>query len=198
MNHFKYVIIPLVIFVSACNSNGISTNEAGQTIFTYEPLNWQMHVPNDWEILTESQRDKLAYKAQNYYEEDVANNKDEKKIILGVRKAEKDINSIYAFIRAYETGDDPPDLKELLQQQYRQYSTDNYTAEKLLQQETIQGKTFDVATLSVNYNGKPYFKYITYSTMLGNTNFGVSIVTNNKADEDMLTNNFIKSIKTIK
>lgn len=196
---YAYLFIAILL-LAACNSNGISTGADGHRIFTYEPLGWQMQLPDDWQVLSESQRDKLAYKAQNYYEEDASsrNKEGEKKIILGVRKGEKDMNAIYAFVREYRKGDDAPDMADLLNQQYRQYSTDMYTAEKSLTHEDIDGKPFDIGVLEVSYNGKPYFTYTTYSTMLGNTNFGVSIVTNNKTDEQMLISLFVHSVRSIR
>lgn len=158
-----------------------------------------MILPEGWEVLSESERDKLAYKAEHYYEEDMAAKwrGGEKKIILGVRKGDKDMNSVYAFTRSYERNEDFPDLGELLTQQYRSYATGQYSADTSLQQETLNGIVFDKATLKVNYSGKPYFTYITYSTMLDTLNFGVSIVTNNAADEQMLVDNFRKSAASI-
>lgn len=157
-----------------------------------------MKVPEQWEVLTETQRMKLAYKAENYYEESPSNQQGEKEIILGVRKPEDDINAIYAFTRKYKKNEDPPYLGDLLDAQYRSYSTGDYKAFKSLSEETISGINFDKAVLSVRYKGKPYFTYTTYSTMLGRLNFGVSITADNNTDEDMLINNFRESIKTIK
>lgn len=191
-------MIVIMAFFS-CSNNGTSTDDAGNKIFTYEPTGWQMVLPNGWEVLSETDRDKLAYKAEHYYEEDVAVQRrgGEKKIILGVRKGEKDMNAIYAFIRSYERDEDYPDLEELLTQQYRSYATGEYSAEKSLERETLNGMVFDKATLKVSYAGNPYFTYITYSTMLDTLNFGVSIVTNNSADEQMLVDNFRQSVGSI-
>ena len=198
MRYFKSALILLALFVAACSNDGISTDSNGQQIFTYAPLGWQTAIPDGWQALESHELDKLAYKAENYYEEDSRSKNDEKKIIFGIHKVEKDMNALYAFIREVPEGEDAPELADLLQQQYRQYSTDNYTAEKSLTTETINGKSFEVAILSVQYNGKPYFNYITYSTMIGNTNFGASIVANNQEDENMLRNSFTSSVKTIK
>lgn len=193
-----FIIISLFLF--SCAGNGISRDNAGNKIFTYEPTGWQMVLPAEWEILDESERDKLGYKAENYYEEDIAAKKrgGEKKIILAVRKGEKDMNAIYAFIRSYERDEDFPDLEELLTQQYRSYATGEYSADSSLVREELNGIVFDKAILKVSYAGKPYFTYITYSTMLDTLNFGVSIVTNNAADEQMLLENFRKSAESIR
>ncbi len=195
-----YLILLLTILTVACNNNGISTNADGEKIFTYEPLSWEITLPQGWEILTEVQRDKLAYAAQNYYEEDTQNSNEtgEKKIILGVRKAEKDMNSCYAFIRSYNRNEDYPELRDLLNQQKRAYSTDAYSAEAVLTEETLSGIPFEKAVLTVQYREQPYFTYTTYSAMLDTLNFGVSIVTNNKEDEQMLTAHFRKSVASIK
>lgn len=193
------LVLLLVWVFASCSDDGISTDDAGNKIFSYEPIGWQMVLPDGWEVQSEADRDKLAYKAEHYYEEDAAAKKrgGEKKIILGVRKGEKDMNAIYGFIRSYERDEDYPDLEELLMQQYRSYATGEYSAEKSLVQETLNGLVFDKATLKVSYAGKPYFTYITYSTMLDTLNFGVSIVTNNVADEQMLVDNFRKSAASI-
>lgn len=195
MKVFKLALMAIIL-LSACNSNGVSTNN-GKKVFTYKPLGWQILLPEGWVALENHELDKLAYKAENYYEEDNRSKNDEKKIIFGIHKIEKDVNALYAFIREIKQGDDPPKLSDLLQQQYHQYSTDMYTATKSLSQETISNKTFDVAVLSVSYNGKPYFDYITYSTMIGNTNFGASIVSNNEADKNMLVSHFRTSVKAL-
>lgn len=189
----------LVMILLSCSDDGISIDDAGNKVFTYEPIGWQMVLPEGWEVLSEAERDKLAYKAEHYYEEDMAakNRGGEKKIILGVRKGEKDMNAIYGFIRSYERDEDYPELEELLEQQYRSYATGEYSAEKSLVQETLSAIAFDKATLKVSYAGKPYFTYITYSTMLDTLNFGVSIVTNNAADEQMLVEHFRKSAASI-
>lgn len=183
----------------SCSNDGIGTDDAGNKIFTYEPIGWQMVLPQDWEILSESERDKLAYKAESYYEEDMAAKKrgGEKQIILGVRKGEKDMNAVYAFTRSYERDEDYPELEELLAQQYRSYATGEYNADSSLVQENLSGIVFEKAMLKVSYAGKPYFTYITYSTMLDTLNFGVSIVTDNAADEQMLADNFRKSVASI-
>lgn len=187
------------MFLFSCSNDGISTDDAGNKIFTYEPIGWQMVLPDGWEVLNESERDKLAYKAENYYEEDMAAKKrgGEKQIILGVRKGEKDMNAVYAFTRSYERDEDYPELEELLAQQYRSYATGEYSADSSLVQENLDGIVFDKATLHVSYAGKPYFTYITYSTMLDTLNFGVSIVSNNAADEQMLVGNFRQSAGSI-
>lgn len=192
-------VLLLVLIFAACSDDGISTDDAGNKIYTYEPIGWHMVLPDGWEVLGEADRDKLAYKAEHYYEEDMAAKKrgGEKKIILAARKAEKDMNAIYAFVRSYERDEDYPDLEELLTQQYRSYATGEYSAEKSLEQENLNGIVFDKATLKVSYAGKPYFTYITYSSMLDTLNFGVSIVTNNTTDEQMLVDNFRKSAASI-
>lgn len=192
-------VLLLVLIFAACSDDGISTDDAGNKIYTYEPIGWHMVLPDGWQVLSEADRDKLAYKAEHYYEEDAAAKKQggEKKIILAVRKAEKDMNAIYAFVRSYNRDEDFPDLEELLTQQYRSYASGEYSAEKSLEQETLNGIVFDKAKLKVSYAGKPYFTYITYSTMLDTLNFGVSIVTNNATDEQMLVDNFRKSAASI-
>ncbi|MCB9047233.1 MAG: hypothetical protein H6550_13955 [Chitinophagales bacterium] len=192
--------IPVLIFTASCDNNGISRNGDGEKVYTYSPIGWQMAIPENWEILSETQRDKLAYAAQNYYEEEsLSNNKEgEKKIILGVRKSKDDINSVYAFVRSYNREEDHPSLHDLLTQQYRSYSADFYSADTSLTKEIIDGISFEIAVLSVQYRDKPYFTYTTYSTMLDTLNFGVSIVSNNANDEDMLINNFKSSISSLK
>lgn len=193
------IIIIVILFLYSCAGDDITRDDKGNKVFTYEPTGWQMVLPAGWEALNKSERDKLAYKAENYYEEDIAAKKREgdKKIILAVRKGEKDMNAVYAFIRSYERDEDFPDLEELLTQQYRSYATGEYSADSSLVQEDLSGIVFDKAILKVSYAGKPYFTYITYSTMLDTLNFGVSIVTNNAADEQMLVENFRKSAKSI-
>lgn len=199
MKGFIHIFVILCWLLLSCNDNDTSTNEAGDKVFTYAPIGWQMILPEGWEVLSEAERDKLAYKAEHYYEEDMAAKKrgGEKQIILGVRKGEKDMNAVYAFIRSYERDEDFPDLAELLEQQYRSYATGEYSADTSLTQEVLSGIVFDKATLKVSYAGKPYFTYITYSTMLDTLNFGISIVSNNTADEQMLTDNFRKSAERI-
>ncbi|MBZ0099590.1 MAG: hypothetical protein K8F30_10925 [Taibaiella sp.] len=194
------IIIIVIIFLFSCSGDSIRTDDKGNKVFTYEPTGWQMLLPAKWEILNESERDKLAYKAESYYEEDMAAQRrgGKKKIILGVRKGEKDMNAIYAFIRSYERDEDFPDLEELLTQQYRSYATGEYSADSSLARESLSGIVFDKAILKVSYAGKPYFTYITYSAMLDTLNFGVSIVTNNAADEQMLVENFRQSIGSIR
>ncbi|HEY9179031.1 MAG TPA: hypothetical protein VIN07_15165 [Flavipsychrobacter sp.] len=189
----------LTLFFFSCSNDGVSTDDAGNKVFTYESIGWQMVLPKGWEVLSESDRDKLAYRAENYYEEDMAAKKrgGEKQIILGVRKGEKDMNAVYAFTRSYERDEDYPELEELLAQQYRSYATGEYSADSSLVQENLSGMVFEKATLKVNYAGKAYFTYITYSTMLDTLNFGVSIVVNNDADEQMLVDNFRKSVASI-
>lgn len=200
MKKHTIVFIILLLTITACNNNGISTNSDGNKVYTFEPIGWQMELPEGWEVLSASQRDKLAYAAQNYYEEETQNNRKEgeKKIILGVRKAEKDMNACYAFIRSYNRDEDYPSLRDLLKQQYRSYSADFYSADTSLSVETMNGLTFEKAVLDVMYRGKHYFTYTTYSTMLDTLNFGVSIVSNNNTDEQMLVNTFRKSIASIK
>jgi hypothetical protein len=199
MKPLRIVTIILTLFLFSCSNNGISMDDAGNKIFTYEPIGWQMVLPQDWEVLSEAERDKLAYKAEHYYEEDMAAKKHggDKKIIMAVRKGENDMNAVYAFVRSYERDEDFPELGELLAQQYRSYATGEYSADSSLVQENLSGIVFDKATLKVNYGGKPYFTYITYSTMLDTLNFGVSIVTNIAVDEQMLVDNFRKSAASI-
>ncbi len=199
MKHPGIFVLFVVLIFASCSDDGISRDDAGNKIFTYEPIRWQMVLPEGWEVLSESERDKLAYKAESYYEEDIDAQKrgGDKQIILGVRKGEKDMNAVYAFVRSYERDEDFPDLEELLAQQYRSYATGEYGADTSLTQETLSGIVFDKATLRVSYTGKPYFTYITYSTMLDTLNFGVSIVTNIAVDEQMLVDNFRKSVGSI-
>lgn len=190
----------LIVFtwLSSCNNNDGITNKDGNRVFTYEPIGWQMTLPDNWQVLTESERDKLNYAAQNYYEEENTKNKGgEKKIILGIKKAEKDMNACYAYVRSYQRDEDYPNLRDLLRQQKSQYSTNNYDAQDTLVKETIGRLEFEKAVLTVYYAGKPYFTYTTYSTMIDTLNFGVSIVTNNTADEQLLTNNFRQSVSNI-
>jgi len=198
MKHSVFALLLVLVFAS-CSDDGISKDGAGNKIYTYEPIGWQMVLPDGWEVLSEADRDKLAYKAEHYYEEDMAAQRrgGEKQIILAVRKGEKDMNAVYAFVRCYERDEDFPDLEELLMQQYRSYATGEYSAEKSLVQETLSGIVFDKATLKVSYAGKSYFTYITYSSMLDTLNFGVSIVTNNAANEQMLVDNFRQSVGSI-
>lgn len=193
-------LIALLLVIISCNDNGISTNSDGNKVYTYEPIGWQMELPEGWEVLSASQRDKLAYAAQNYYEEETQNSskEGEKKIILGVRKAEKDMNACYAFIRSYNRDEDYPSLRDLLKQQYRSYSADFYSADTSLSEEVLNSITFEKAVLAVQYQGKPYFTYTTYSTMLDTVNFGVSIVSNNTNDEQMMIEAFRKSTTYIK
>ncbi len=199
MKHRSILVLLVVLIFSSCNNDGIGTDDTGNKIFTYESIGWQMILPEGWEVLSEADRDKLAYKAESYYEEDMAAKKrgGEKQIILGVREGENDMNAVYAFTRSYERDEDFPELRELLAQQYRSYATGEYSADTSLVQENLSGIVFDKAILKVSYVGKPYFTYITYSTMLDTLNFGVSIVTNNIADEQMLTDNFRKSAASI-
>lgn len=190
----------LIVFtwLSSCNNNDGITNKDDNRVFTYEPIGWQMVLPDNWQVLTESERDKLNYAAQNYYEEENTKNKGgEKKIILGIKKAEKDMNACYAFVRSYQRDEDYPNLRDLLRQQKSQYSTNNYDAQDTLVKEKIGSMEFEKAVLTVYYAGKPYFTYTTYSTMIDTLNFGVSIVTNNTADEQLLTNNFRQSVSNI-
>lgn len=198
MKYFNVALILTITLLVACNNNGISTGKEGKKVFTYKPLSWQMEVPEEWNVLTETERMKLAYKAENYYEESPAGQQEEKEIILGVRKAEENINAIYAFTRKYKKNEDPPNLADLLAAQYKSYSKGDYNAYKSITEENISGIRFDKAVLSVRYKGKPYFTYTTYSTMLGNLNFGVSITADNNSDEELLINNFEQSISTLK
>lgn len=156
-----------------------------------------MKVPEDWTVLSETERMKLAYKAENFYEDGNSKDKNEKEIILGIKKPGAEINALYAFTRKYKKGEDPPDLRDLLDAQYRQYSSGDYKAYKSLTRENISGQVFDKAVLSVQHNGKPYFTYTTYSTMLSDMNFGVSITANNNEDEEMLISNFVRSVGSI-
>lgn len=184
----------LLLLLNACKEDGMGKNADGQNTFTYEPIGWTMMLPEGWTVLSATERDKLDYAAENFYEE--ANNgkkKGAKKIILGVKKAENDINSIYAFVRSYERDEDYPRLRDLLRQQKRQYSTGAYQAHDTLIKEIIGGHEFEKGILTVSYAGKPYYTYTTFSTMLDTLNFGVSIVTNNAADEEMLNKHFRKS-----
>lgn len=198
MRQYLSSILLVILILASCNNDGITTNKEGNKVFTYEPLGWQMALPNNWQVLTESEREKLNYAAQNYYEEENSNNKGgEKKIILGIKKAEKDMNACYAFIRSYQRDEDYPNLRDLLRQQKRQYSTDNYDAQDTLVKETIGSLEFEKAVLSVYYAGKTYFTYTTYSTMIDTLNFGVSIVSNNKADEQLLNGLFKQSVASL-
>lgn len=198
MRLYTVFILLMPVLLTACNNDGITTNKEGNNVFTYEPIGWQMVLPDNWQVLTESERDKVNYAAQNYYEEENTKNKGGvKKIILGIKKEEKDMNACYAFVRTYQRDEDYPNLRDLLHQQKRQYSTDNYDAQDTLIKETIGSLEFEKAVLTVYYAGKPYFTYTTYSTMIDTLNFGVSIVTNNAADEQLLTNNFRESVSSI-
>lgn len=198
MAMIRTLAICLLLLLTACNNNGISTDSNGNTIFTHPPIGWVMKLPQDWQVLTATERMKLAYKAENFYEENtITANAEQKEIILGVRKQKDDINAVYAFTRQYKKGEDQPDLAALLQQQYSGYTTGNYSATKELTQDTISGIIFDKAELQVQYNGQPYFSYTTYSTMLGTLNFGISITANNKTDYQLLLNNFKQSVSSI-
>lgn len=196
----KYIYALLtVVFLYSCGNDHISTGSNGHKMYTYPPMHWSIQVPDNWIVMDDSQLDKLTYKSQNFYEADVIpdGKKVEKKIIYGVRKAEEDMNSCYVFMREYRKGDDAPDLRPILDQQYKQYSKGSYTAEKSITKKNIAGREFDVAVLTVSYNGAPHFTYTTYSTMVSNTNFGTSIVANNKADEQMLTGLFEQSVPSL-
>ena len=184
----------LLLLLNACKEEGMGKNANGENTFTYEPISWTMVLPEGWNVLSAADRDKLDYAAENFYEEANSGKKSgAKKIILGVKKADKDINSIYAFVRSYERDEDYPRLRDLLRQQKRQYSTGEYQAHDTLIKETIGGHEFEKGILTVSYAGKPYYTYTTYSTMLDTLNFGVSIVTNNAADEEMLNEHFRQS-----
>lgn len=185
---------------AACDNDGIYKDSNGNATFTYEPVNWTMPLPKDWLVVSKAERDRLDYAAQNYYEEANSGKKKggEKKIIMGIRKGESTMNACYAFVRSYERDEDYPALRDLLRQQQQQYSENGYTATGEVTKVQLGGNEYERALLSVTYNGKPYFNYITYSTMLDTLNFGVSIVTNNKTDEMMLEHNFKQSAKEIK
>lgn len=192
----KCAFFLFMMLLAACSNNdGISTDANGNTTFTYEPINWTMQLPKDWYILNAAERDKLDYAAENYYEEAAAGKKRSgvKKIVMGVRKGESNMNACYAYIRSYARDEDNPGLRELLRQQKKQYDTPPYTVYDTLQHINIGGIEYEKATLTVAYNNKPHFTYITYSGMVDTLNFGVSIVTNNKTDEKMLDNYFRQS-----
>lgn len=77
----------LFLLLNACKEDGMGKNADGQNTFTYEPIGWTMVLPEGWTVLSATERDKLDYAAENFYEE--ANNgkkKGAKKIILGVKK----------------------------------------------------------------------------------------------------------------
>ena len=195
----QYAFLFLFLLVCACNDDGIREDDKGNTIFTYKPLGWTMQLPKDWQVLSAVERDKLDYAAQNFYEEANGKNKGgEKKIIMGVRKGESNMNACYAFVRSYARDEDYPSLRDLLRQQKQQYSNGAYYAHDTLVKDTLGGHAFEKAVLTVSYNNKPYFTYTTYSTMIDTLNFGVSIVTNNKTDEMMLNNNFRQSATGIR
>lgn len=186
--------ILLCVFLLACNSNVRQGNEG--SYYQYEPLNWEILIPDGWEVMSESELDKMTYKAKGFYQEDeFAKQYGEKKIVMGLRKPDDKITAMYAFVRDYRTGDDPPRLKDVLNQQYQSYSSDFYSADTALTKENIEGKEFEKAVLEVSYNSKPYFTYVTYSTMLGDTlNFGASLIIKNQADRSTLERNFRLSV----
>ena len=158
-----------------------------------------MLIPEGWEVMTQTQLDQMTYKAKGFYQEDELEKQyGEKKIVMGLRKPDDKVTAMYAFIRDYRVGDDPPRLKDVLNQQYQSYSSDFYSADTSLSVESISGLVFEKAVLNVNYNNKPYFTYVTYSTMLGDTlNFGASLVAKTQADREMLEKNFLSSISKL-
>lgn len=193
----RYAFLFLFLLLCACNDDGIREDDNGNTTFTYKPLGWTMQMPKDWQVLSAVERDKLDYAAQNFYEEASKNKDGEKKIIMGVRKGESNMNACYAFVRSYARDEDYPSLRDLLRQQKQQYSNGAYQADDTLVKEELNGLAFEKAVLTVSYNNKPYFTYTTYSTMIDTVNFGVSIVTNNETDKKMLEEKFRRSVSSI-
>lgn len=192
------VALLIIILAVSCNNNNVAETEDGKQVFNYEPLNWQISVPEGWQTLSSSQLKQLGNAAESFYGEGEEEKEGEKKIIFGARKAEKNINAIYAFIRTYNKGEEEaPDMNELLRQQKEGYNTIPYSAETSVVQENLSGYTFDKATMQVYYDDKPYFKYTTYSTIIDTLNFGVTINSNNAEDERILTELFNKSLSTI-
>ncbi|MCB0700653.1 MAG: hypothetical protein KDC11_12415 [Chitinophagaceae bacterium] len=198
---FAIVLLLSVFFVS-CGSDEVKTNEDGSKMFEYEPMSWQIAIPEGWQVLNEVQRKQLGYAAESFYEgdktEDAEVQEGEKRIIFGTRKADKNINAMYAFIRSFSREEAGPDMKELLGQQAAGYNTIPYSADTSITSETIGSYEFVKATMQVYYGEQPYFNYVTYSAMNDTLNFGVSIVSNNGTDADMLTEIFRKSVNTIK
>lgn len=184
-------LLLMMILLSACGNDGITEDSNGDRTFTYAPLQWTMQLPKGWQVLTEAERDRLNYAAENYYEEAGGRHKGgEKKIIMGVRKGESNMNACYIFTRSYARDEDYPSLRDLLRQQKQQYTGGQYTLWDTLVQERMGSADWEKAVLRVSYNNKPYFTYTTYSTMIDTLNFGCSIVTNNSTDEKMLDYNF--------
>lgn len=197
MKNCAFFLLIALLF-AACGDDGMGKDDNGTPTFTYEPIGWTMQLPKDWQVLSKAERNQLDYAAENYYEEAAGKKKGgEKKIIMGVRKGESNMNACYAFIRSYARDEDYPALRDLLRQQKQQYSNGTYQAQDTLITLKLGEHDFEKAILTVNYNGKPYFTYITYSTMLDTLNFGISIVTNNRTDEIMLDENFKRSVTSI-
>lgn len=182
----------------ACNDNIRSAKDGDY--YQYKPLEWEILIPEGWTIMTEVERAQMMYKSKGYYEEDELQKQyGEKKIIMGLRKPGDEATAIYAFTRSFRSGDDPPRLEDILNQQYQSYSSDFYSADTTLVLEQIKGMSFEKAVLNVKYNDKPYFSYITYSTQLKDTlSFGVSIVTKSSKDSLMLVENFYNSVAQLK
>lgn len=187
------------LFIASCGNDGLSEGENGQQEYTYDELGWTMQVPKGWEVLSKARRTQLGNAAQSFYGEGGSEMKEgEKEIIFGAKKGEKDVNAVYAFIRKYSAEEaEAPDMSELLRQQEEGYNTIPYSAETSLEQLVIGDHSFDKAIMQVYYDDRPYFKYTTYSTMIDTVNFGVTIISNNEQDEQMLTENFTASVKDI-
>ena len=194
---WKYLFV-LLVFTTACSSNIKSTAEGDY--YVYEPLNWEILIPDGWDVMAEIELKQMEYKAKGYYEEDELKKQyGEKNIIMGLKKPNDETTAIYAFTRSFRPGDDPPRLKDILSQQYRSYSSGVYTSDTSLTIQEIEGIDFEKAVLNVQYNNKPYFSYITYSTQLKDTlSFGVSIILKTTEDSMMLTESFFESVKMLK
>lgn len=197
---YSLAIFLFVVLISSCGDNEVSTDDAGNKIFTSEEFYWQIRVPDGWEVLSKEKRDKITYASQQYYEgNDIGpKSEGEKKIIFAMKKEGDEANSMYAFTRTYSEEIYRPSLREMLEQQYRSYASGPYDADKFLVVDTIGEYVFDRAELKLSYNGKYYLSYITYSTMIDKVNFGSSIIVNNIADKEMLTNRFKQSLESLK
>lgn len=194
-----FMIISFCCFVTACSDDDIEEHSDGSKTVNYEKLDWKYEVPAGWKVSSETERRHMAYKAETYYEDNAANNNDEKEIIMAVKKEDSSINAIYAFVRAYSKEEaEGPDMKELLRQQYKAYTNAPYSAKKSLTEERIGSHKFIKAHLDIYYNEQPYYTYTTYSTMIDTMNFGATITADNQSDRSLLTENFYKSVMTLK
>lgn len=195
--HFISFLL-FVVVIAACADDSITEKKDGSKEFTYEPLSWKIDVPVGWEVSSETERRHMAYKAATYYENSEADDS-KKEIIFAAKKGDSSVNSIYAFVREYPADEaEGPDMRALLRQQYAAYSSAPYNAEQHLTDMNIGKYIFTRAMLDIYYNNQPYYIYTTYSTMIDTLNFGVTIIGDNEADRKMLTENFYKSVLTIK